>query len=37
MLDWIKDDMHKGPNEIAGKLTKLIKGSISAALSRFKL
>ena len=37
MLDWIKDDMHKDPNEIAGKLTKLIKGSISAALSRFKL
>lgn len=37
MLDWIKDDMHKDPNEIVGKLTKLIKGSISAALSRFKL
>ena len=37
MLDWIKDDMHKDPNEIVGKLTKLIKGPISAALSRFKL
>ncbi len=37
MLDWIKDDMHKDPNEIVGKLTKLIKGSIFAALSRFKL
>ena len=37
MLDWIKDDMHEDPKEIVGKLTKLIKGSISAALSRFKL
>ncbi len=37
MLDWIKDDMRRDPKEIVEKLAKLIKGSISAALSRFKL
>ena len=37
MLDWIKDDMHEDPQQIVEKLYKLIKGSVSMALSRFKL
>lgn len=37
MLDWIKDDMHENPQQIVEKLSKLIKGSVSVALSRFKL
>lgn len=37
MLDWIKDDMHEDPQQIVEKLSKLIKGSVSVALSRFKL
>ena len=37
MLDWIKDDMREDPQQIVEKLSKLIKGSVSAALSRFKL
>ena len=37
MLDWIKDDMREDPQQIAEKLSKLIKGSVSVALSRFKL
>lgn len=37
MLDWIKDDMREDPQQIVEKLSKLIKGSVSVALSRFKL
>ena len=37
MLDWIKDDMREEPQQIVEKLVKLIKGSMSVALSRFKL
>lgn len=37
MLDWIKDDMREDPQQIVDKLTKLLKGSVSAALARFKL
>lgn len=37
MLDWIKDDMREDPKQIADNLSKVIKGSISTALSRFKL
>lgn len=37
MLDWIKDDMREEPQQIVEKLAKLIKGSMSVALSRFKL
>ena len=36
-LDWIKDDMREDPQQIVEKLSKLIKGSVSVALSRFKL
>ena len=37
MLDWIKDDMREDPKQIVDNLYKVIKGSISTALSRFKL
>ena len=37
MLDWIKDDMHEDPQLIVERLAKLIKGSMSVVLSRFKL
>ena len=37
MLDWIKHDMREDPQQIVEKLSKLIKGSVSVALSRFKL
>ena len=37
MLDWIKDDMREDPQQIVERLSKLIKGSMSVALSRFKL
>lgn len=37
MLDWITDDMREDPQQIVEKLSKLIKGSVSVALSRFKL
>ena len=37
MLDWIKDDMREDPQQIVEKLSKQIKGSVSVALSRFKL
>lgn len=37
MLDWIKNDMREDPQQIVEKLSKLIKGSVSVALSRFKL
>ncbi len=37
MLDWIKDDMREDPHDIVDRLTRLIKGSMSAALSRFRI
>lgn len=37
MLDWIKDNMREDPRQIVDRLSRLIKGSLSAALSRFKL
>ena len=37
MLDWIKDDMREDPEEIVSRLAKLVKGSVSVALSRFKV
>lgn len=37
MLDWIKDDMREDPRQIVSRLAKLIKGSMSEGLSRFKL
>ena len=37
MLDWIKDDMREDPQQIVDRLAKLIKGSVSVALSRFQL
>lgn len=37
MLDWIKDDMREDPQQVVENLSKLIKGSVSVALSRFKL
>ena len=37
MLDWIKDNMREDPRQIVDRLRRLIKGSLSAALSRFKL
>ena len=36
MLDWIKDDMREDPQQIVDRLAKLIKGSVSEALSRFQ-
>ena len=36
MLDWIKDDMREEPRQIVDRLAKLIRGSMSAALSRFQ-
>lgn len=37
MLDWIKDDMRADPQQIVDRLAKLIKGSMSAAIARFRL
>ena len=37
MLDWIKDDMRESPQEIVVRLGKLLQGSISAAIARFRL
>ena len=36
MLDWIKDDMREDTQQIVDRLARLIKGSVSAALSRFQ-
>ena len=36
MLDWIKDDMHEDPRQIVGRLARLIKGSMAAAVARFR-
>lgn len=37
MMDWIKDDMREAPEDIVARLSKLIQGSISESLHRFKL
>lgn len=37
MLDWIKDDMRADPQQIVDRLAKLIKGSMSADIARFRL
>lgn len=37
MLDWIKDGMREDPHNIVERLAKVIKGSVSVALARFKL
>ena len=35
MLDWIRDDMRTDPQDIVRQLTRLMQGSITAALERF--
>ena len=37
MLDWIKDDMQQDPGGIVDRLARLIKGSVSEALRRFRV
>ena len=37
MLDWIKDDMREAPQEIVARLVRLLRGSVTAALRRFRL
>ena len=37
MLDWIKNDMRENPQEIVSRLGKLLQGSVTAAISRFRL
>lgn len=37
MLDWIKDDMREAPQEIVARLVNLLRGSVTAALRRFRL
>lgn len=37
MLDWIKEDMQTDPQPLVDRLAKLIRGSMSEALSRFCL
>ncbi len=37
MLDWIKDDMREEPPLLVDRLARLMTGSMTAALSRFKL
>lgn len=37
MLDWIKDDMREASQEIVARLVKLLRGSVTAALRRFRL
>ena len=37
MMDWIREDMREDPQQIVGRLAKLIKGSMANALSKFKL
>ena len=36
MLDWIKDNMREDPRQIVGRLARLIKGSMAAAVARFR-
>ena len=37
MLNWIKDGMREDPRLIVDRLSKLIRGSMKEALSRFRL
>ena len=37
MLDWIKHDMKGDPKEIIDRLDRVIHGSVSAALDRFRI
>ena len=37
MMDWIKEDMRGDPQKIVDHLAKLIQGSISVSLSRFRV
>ena len=37
MLDSIKDDMREDPQQIVDRLARMLKGSLSAELSRFRL
>ena len=37
MLDWIRDDMREDPEMLVGRLATVIRGSVSQALSRFRL
>ena len=37
MLDWIKNDMRENPQEIVSRLGKLLQGSVTAAISRFRV
>lgn len=36
MLDWIKDNMRENPRQIVERLARLIKGSMAAAVARFR-
>ena len=37
MLDWIKHDMKGEPKQIIDRLDRVIHGSVTAALERFRL
>lgn len=37
MLDWIKNDMREEPKELVDRLAKLLHGSITAAIERFRI
>ena len=37
MMDWIKADMQEDPQAIVDRLSRLIRGSVSEALARFKM
>lgn len=37
MLDWIRDDMREDPETLVSRLATVIRGSVSQALSRFRL
>ena len=37
MLDWIKNDMREEPKELVDRLAKLLYGSITAAIERFRI
>ena len=37
MLDWIKSDMKEDPQKIVARLALVVRGSVAAALSRFRI
>ena len=37
MLDWIKNEMREKPKELVDRLAKLLHGSITAAIERFRI